>query len=93
MFYLKNNNSIKQLVLTALFAALCTVATMIAFPAGPGYINAGDIVLLLAAFTLAPTQAMLAAGIGSALADLLNGYAMYAPATFVIKALMALCAW
>ena len=34
-----------------------------------------------------------AAGLGSALADLLSGYAIYAPATFVIKGLMALAAF
>ena len=35
----------------------------------------------------------LAAGLGSALADLLSGYVIYAPATFVIKGLMALAAF
>ena len=35
---------------------------------------------------------MLAAGIGSCMADLINGYAVYIPATFIIKALMALAA-
>ena len=34
----------------------------------------------------------LAAGLGSALADVLAGYSQYAPATFVIKALMAVFA-
>ncbi|MCC8107351.1 MAG: ECF transporter S component, partial [Clostridiales bacterium] len=32
-----------------------------------------------------------AAGIGSALADLLGGYFIYVPITFVIKGLVALC--
>ena len=36
---------------------------------------------------------MAAAGIGSMMADLFSGYAVYAPATFVIKALMALAAY
>ena len=34
-----------------------------------------------------------AAGIGSAMADLLTGYAYYAPATLIIKALMAVAAF
>jgi len=34
----------------------------------------------------------LAAGLGSALADLLSGFVIYAPATLIIKGLMALAA-
>ena len=34
-----------------------------------------------------------AAGLGSMLADLVSGYPLYAPGTFVIKACMAVCAW
>ncbi len=90
---MKNNNEkLRKLVFTSLFSALCTVATMIAFPAGPGYINAGDMMVLLGAFTLSPIHAMAAAGIGAAFADLLGGYVLYIPATLVIKAGMAACA-
>ncbi len=39
------------------------------------------------------TLVILAAGLGSALADLFSGYILYAPATFVIKGLMALIAF
>jgi uncharacterized membrane protein len=41
---------------------------------------------------LSPAYGFLAAGLGSALADLFSGYVIYAPATFVIKGLMALVA-
>ena len=84
------NAKTKNIIYTALFSALCTTATMIAFPAGIGYVNAGDIIVLLGAFMLSPIQAASAAGIGSALADILSGYAIYAPATLIIKAIMAL---
>lgn len=75
-------------------AALCCVATMvIPIPVpGGGYINPGDAVVLLGAFLLGPVWGSAAASIGSALADCLTGYAIYAPGTFVIKALMALIA-
>lgn len=53
-----------------------------------GYIHLGDGIILLSAIILGPYAAVPAA-IGSALADLASGYAMYAPFTFVIKALMA----
>ena len=55
--------------------------------------NLGDCVVLVAGWMLSPAYGFLAAGLGSALADLLSGYAIYAPATFVIKGLMALAAF
>jgi len=84
-----------MLVIAALMAALCCVATLvmqIPTPTG-GFVNLGDTVIILSAFLLSPVYAALSAGLGSMLADLLAGYAQYAPATFVIKALMALVAW
>ncbi len=86
---INKTNSVRRLVFTALFSALCTASTMVAFPSGFGYVNAGDMVVLLGAFTLSPIQAMAAAGIGSAMADIFCGYAIYAPATLIIKMLMA----
>lgn len=89
----KNTNKhLKNTVYTGLFSAFVAVATMIAVPSGIGYVNSGDIAVILGAFILSPAQATIAAGLGSALADLINGYAIYVPATFVIKACMALCA-
>ena len=83
----------RKLIFSALFAALCCAATMIIkFPTAIGYVNAGDAVVLLGAFLLGPWWGALAAGLGSALADLLAGYAMYVPGTLLIKALMALAA-
>lgn len=85
---------IKKLIYSALFTALCCGATMvIKFPTiMGGYVNAGDAVVLLGAFLLGPGWGALAAGLGSALADILSGYVIYAPATLVIKAAMALVA-
>lgn len=88
------DNMTKKLVFAALFAALTCVATMIIKIPTPlgGYIHAGDAVVVLAAFLLGPVWGALAAGLGSALADLISGYALYVPGTFVIKALVALVA-
>lgn len=86
----------KKIVIAALFAALCCVATLIIqIPVSVtgGYINLGDSIVLVSAWTLGPVYGTVAAAVGSALADLLTGYAIYAPATFVIKGLMALCAY
>lgn len=42
---------------------------------------------------LSPVYGFLAAGLGSALADIFSGYVVYAPATFVIKGTMAVVAY
>ena len=78
----------------SLFAALVAVATMIIkIPTlTGGYVNIGDGFVLLSGWMLGPVWGTLAAGIGSMLADLI-GYPIYAPATFIIKALMALVAF
>lgn len=76
-------------VYTAIFAALICVATMlirIPIPATGGYANLGDGIILICALILPPSWAALGAGIGSMIADLLAGYAAYAPATLIIKA-------
>ena len=77
-----------------MLAARACVATMIIKLPSPlgGYINLGDCIVLLCGWVLGPVYAFMAAGIGSALADIFSGYVLYAPATFVIKGLMALLA-
>ncbi len=91
-----NISNTKKMVIAALFTALTTVATMvIRVPSlGPsGYANIGDTMVLLSAWILGGWYGFMAAGFGSALADLFAGYAIYAPGTFVIKFLMALAAF
>ena len=85
-------HSLRKLVMTALFAALCCVATMVIQIPSPmqGYINLGDCVVLLSGWMLGPWYGLAAAGIGSAMADVLLSYAHYAPGTLLIKASMAL---
>lgn len=90
-----NSIKIKRLVFAALFAALACAATFIHIPVPSmtnGYVNLGDCFVLLAGFCLGPVYGGLAGGIGSALTDLLGGYFLYAPATLIIKFLMAFCA-
>lgn len=85
---------IRLLVLAALFTALTTVATMVIQIPSPmsGYVNLGDCMVLLSAWVLGPFVGAAAGGIGSMLADVITGYAYYAPGTLVIKAAMALAA-
>lgn len=92
---MNTKNTTQKIVMAAMLAALTCVATMIIKIPSPlkGYINLGDCVVLLAAWTLSPIYGFLTAGLGSALADLFSGYVVYAPATFVIKGVMALIAY
>lgn len=86
----------KKIVFSALLAALtCVFTTVTKIPIwfAPGYINMGDCVVLLCGWLTSPVYAFLAAGVGSALADLISGYAVYAPVTFLIKGLVALTAY
>ena len=78
----------KKLVLAALFAALACAATMvirIPTPGTGGYIHPGDAIVILSGIFLGPVYGGLAAGIGSAMSDLLGGYFLYVPITFIIK--------
>ena len=92
---MKVKSSTQKLAVAALLAALTCVATMVIKVPSPlkGYINLGDCVVLTAGWALPPVYGFLAAGIGSALADVFSGYVIYAPATFLIKGIMALVAW
>ena len=81
----------KKLILCALFAALACVATLsirIPTPGTGGYIHPGDAIVILSGIFLGPVYGALAAGIGSALADLIGGYFLYVPITFLVKAVI-----
>ncbi len=89
------DKKIKTIALTGLLTACVVVGTMIVkipIPATGGYIHPGDGVVLLCGLLLGPIYGPLAAGLGSMLADLFSGYVVYAPATFIIKALTAAAA-
>ena len=86
------NQKLMRLAYGGMFAAAIAVATMFfKVPIIVGYIHLGDGLIFLSAAVLGPFAA-LAAGIGSALADLSAGYFIYIPVTFCIKAMMALIA-
>lgn len=89
------NKKLLKVVYSALFIALTCVATLIIrIPSvgSVGYVNIGDTMVLICGWLMGGVYGALAAGLGSALADLLAGYAYYIPGTFVIKFLMAFAA-
>ncbi len=89
------NQNLKKIVMSALFAALTCAATFIIripTPGTVGYIHPGDALVILSGLILGPSYGFAAAGIGSALADLLGGYIIYVPVTFIVKGVAALIA-
>ncbi|MBE6891951.1 MAG: ECF transporter S component [Ruminococcaceae bacterium] len=89
------NDKTKKIVLASMLGALTFIATIIIRVPMPavGYVNLGDCIVLLCGWILGPIYGAISAGLGSAIADLSAGYVVYAPATFVIKALMAVAAY
>ena len=83
-------SKIRLLTLTALFAALIFLLTAyLHIPSANGYTHIGDAFVYLAGALLPPGYAAAAGAIGAALADLMTGYAFWAPASILIKALTA----
>lgn len=87
----KSSLNIRKLTLCAMLTAVVAVGTAaiaIPIPFTGGYINLGDGIILAIAYLLGAPYAMIAGGIGSALADVFAGYAQWAPFTLIIKGLM-----
>lgn len=88
------HETLLKICFTGMFAALICVGTMVIQIPAPlaGYVHFGDCFILIAAWVLGPWYGFVAGGVGSALADLLTGYAHYVPGTLIIKGLMAMAA-
>ena len=86
----KKGITIYDIAVTALFAALCYVATYflrieIPTPLGRMMIHGGNIVCLLSALLMGPLRGAAADAIGMGLFDLLSGWASSAPSTIVMR--------
>jgi len=87
--------SVRKLTTAGVLAAaivLLTTLVSIPMPGGLGYINLGDAGVLIAGALLGGGWGALCAGVASALSDVLLGWGVYAPATFLIKGAVALVA-
>ena len=83
---------VKELCISALGICLVFCATfLIKIPNGfQGYFNCGDGMILAFAPFVNPLFAFLIGGVGSAIADIVSGYASYALFTLVIKGIEGL---
>jgi len=86
----KNTFHTQELVFTALMTALVFVATYLPhIPIPLGYAHLGDAVIFLLALLTPRRSALFSACVGSALADLLGGFAIWIVPTLIIKFVMA----
>lgn len=77
--------------MAALWAAMIFLAIfIIKIPSVNGYVNIGDAVIYTCGIFLPPPFAMAAAALGGFLADIISGYAQYAPFTLIIKPILLL---
>lgn len=86
-----NKEKTTKIILTGLMMAMIVAATMlivIPVPFGAGYIHLGDAIIFLSVLILGWKHGAAAAGVGSAMADLLVGYSVWAPWTLIIKGIM-----
>lgn len=87
----RENQKLKTIVYTAMAIAMVTLSTLsIRIPTIKGYVNFGDIMIFVSAALIGKRTGFLAGGIGSALADIIGGYFIYAPGTFIIKGIEGL---
>lgn len=89
---MKSKDNLLRTTLSAVMMALiCVFTLLVRIPTvSKGYLNLGDCAVLFCGWLLGPLWGTAAAGLGSALADLLAGYPIYIPGTLVIKSVMGL---
>lgn len=88
----RNPNVVATLgIMTALVAALTSFHPWPTTPAG-GYIHLGDIAIYFVAIAMGPWAGLVAGGLGAALADVLSGFAIFAPISLVAHGLQGFVA-
>ncbi|HOB30107.1 MAG TPA: ECF transporter S component [Bacillota bacterium] len=82
----KSHSSLLTLVVLGLVTSIVLVSTMfLKLPTATGYVHLGDGVIYAVSLALGPLYGIVAGALGSALADVLGGYVIWAPWTLVIK--------
>ncbi len=89
---MKREDKIRYMCLSGVLTAAVFVFTAyLHVPSYNGYTHVGDGFIYLASCILPLPYALFVGAAGAALADALTGYAMWAPGSAVIKALLVLC--
>lgn len=87
-------NNPRTLATTGIMTALVLGLTLIHLTISPigGYVHLGDIAIYFTAFAFGPWAGLIAGGLGTALADVVSGYAIFAPLSLVVHGLQGLLA-
>ena len=82
----KNNDKLAlKISLVAVLTAIVVVFTLIVrIPTSRGYLNLCDVAIFFTAFTFGPGVAFIVAGLGTAIADIVSGYAQWAIVSFIV---------
>lgn len=84
------NVKLLKMIYTALFTAIIFLLTrFIQVPVATGYVHFGDALVYIVSSLLGGPWAFFAAAVGEALADVASGWVTYAPATLIVKLLIA----
>ncbi len=82
---MKKDSVALKIALIAILTAVVTVFTMIVkIPTAKGYLHLGDVAICFVSYTLGPITGLICGGLGTALADIISGYASWAPISFVV---------
>ncbi|MCL2294901.1 MAG: ECF transporter S component [Spirochaetes bacterium] len=76
-------------ILTAIVTIFTIVIRIPVAPTG-GFLNLSDIAIFFTAFVFGPISALFAAGLGTAIANLIAGFGQYAPVSLVTRGLQGL---
>ncbi|MBN1310820.1 MAG: ECF transporter S component [Anaerolineae bacterium] len=87
-------NNPRTLATTGVMTALVLGMTMVRIAVTPvnGYVHLGDIGIYFTAFAFGPWAGLVAGGVGTALADVISGYAVFAPLSLAVHGLQGLVA-
>jgi energy-coupling factor transport system substrate-specific component len=79
-------NNPRTLASTGIMTALVLGLTLVHLTVTPtgGYVHLGDIAVYFASFAFGPWIGMVAGGLGAGLADVVSGYASFAPLSLVV---------
>ena len=84
-------NRLKRMCISGIFTALVFVVTAyLHIPTYNGYVHIGDGLIFIAACLLPMPYSVFVGSVGAMLADLLTGFAVWAPGSMAIKALVAM---
>jgi uncharacterized membrane protein len=100
LLYKSKKGSIKErkrmktflIFLLAGATAALTIVVRIPIPGTGGYLNFGDVAVIFCGLFLGKKYGAIAGGVGSALADVIGGFFIFAPITLVAKGLEAFLA-